>query len=135
VRDLHELFELRAALEGAAAELAAARITAGELARLEALLVPPQALVERRTLRRFVDRNRRFHVAIARASRNERLVRLVARTVDEMARLIAIGYETGQHADIVAALRAGDGTRARTAVVDHILLTQERVLKREARED
>jgi DNA-binding GntR family transcriptional regulator len=133
VRDLHELFELRAALEGAAAELAATRITADELRRLERLLVPPQTLVAGRVLRRFLDRNRQFHLVIARASRNERLARLVARTIDEMARLIAIGYETGHHAEIVAALRSGDARRARAAVVDHILLTQERVLKHEVR--
>jgi DNA-binding GntR family transcriptional regulator len=133
VRDLHELFELRAALEGQAAELAAGRITAEELAALERLLVAPETLVERRTLRRFLDRNRRFHLAIARASRNGRLERLIARTMDEMARLIAIGYETGHHAEIVAALRSGDARRARAAAVEHILLTQERVLKREIR--
>lgn len=131
VRDLHELFELRAAVEGAAAELAATRITPEELRRLERLLPPPQGLVERKRMRQFLDRNRRFHVIIARASRNERLARLVERTIEEMARLIAIGYETGHHAGIVAALRSGDGQRARAAVVDHVLLTQERVLKRE----
>jgi DNA-binding GntR family transcriptional regulator len=49
-----------------------------------------------------------------------------------MTRLIALGYETGHHAEIVAALRSGDGPRARMTVIDHILLTQDRVLKREA---
>ena len=49
-----------------------------------------------------------------------------------MTRLIAIGYERGHHAEIVTALRSGDGPRARMTVMDHILLTQDRVLKREA---
>jgi DNA-binding GntR family transcriptional regulator len=131
IRDVHELFEVRAALEGAAAELAAARITADELGRLEGLLTPPPA-GGRRAGRRDLDRNREFHLIIARASRNERLARLVERTLGEMTRLIALGYETGQHAEIVAALRRGDGPRARATVTDHIRQTQDRVLKREA---
>jgi len=131
VRDVHELCEVRAALEGAAAELAATRITAAELTELEALLVPPQASVDGKTLRRHLEGNRRFHVAIARASGNQRLTRLVGRTLDEMTRLIAMGYETGEHAELIAALRSGDGHRARAALVNHILVTRERVLKRE----
>jgi len=131
VRDVHELCEVRAALEGAAAELAATRITPAELTELEALLVPPQASVDGKTLRRHLEGNRRFHVAIARASGNQRLTRLVGRTLDEMTRLIAMGYETGEHAELIAALRSGDGHRARAALVNHILVTRERVLKRE----
>ncbi len=131
VGDVHELFEVRAALEGMAAELAATRITAAELRELERLLLPPGAGPEGRAAAELIARNRDFHLALARASRNERLVRLIARTLDEMARLILIGYETGEHAGIVAALRSGDGERARAAVVQHLLLTQERVLKRE----
>jgi hypothetical protein len=50
-----------------------------------------------------------------------------------MARLIAIGGEIGHPAEIVAALRSGGGPRARAAVVDHVLLTRERVLEREIR--
>jgi DNA-binding GntR family transcriptional regulator len=131
VRDVHELFELRAAIEGAAAELAAVRITAEELGRLERL-VPAPAARGAGAVRRHVDQNREFHLIIARASRNDRLARLVERTLGEMTRLIVIGYETGQHAEIVTALRSGDGPRARMTMRDHILLTQDRVLKREA---
>jgi len=131
VRDVHELCEVRAALEGAAAELAATRITPAELKALEALLVPPHVSVDGKTLRRHLEGNRRFHVAIARASGNQRLARLVGRTLDEMTRLIAMGYETGEHAELIAALRSGDGHRARAALVNHILVTRERVLKRE----
>jgi len=132
VRDVHELFEVRAALEGAAAELAASRITAAELAELDRLMAGrPDGTAPGRAVRRGLDRNQQFHLTIARASRNERLTRLVERTLGEMTRLIALGYETGQHAEIMEALRSGDGPRARGAVRDHILLTQDRVLKRE----
>jgi DNA-binding GntR family transcriptional regulator len=82
-------------------------------------------------VRQDLDRNREFHLVIAGASRNERLARLIERTLGEMTRLIAIGYETGQHAEVVAALRSGDGPRARATLTDHIRQTQDRVLKRE----
>lgn len=131
IQDVHELFEVRAALEGAAAELAATRITGEELDRLDGLLAP-LPVADRRTVRQNLDRNRDFHLVIARASRNERLARLIERTLGEMTRLIAIGYETGHHAEIVAALRSGDGARARATVMDHVRQTQDRVLKREA---
>lgn len=129
--DVRELFELRIALEAAAAELAAQRITATELAHLESLILPSGTPVGRRVLRVSLDRNRAFHVAIAEASRNGRLARLVGRTIDEMTRLVAMGHELGEHRQILAALRTGDGHRARAAVVEHIALTKERVLKRQ----
>jgi len=138
VTDLHDMFEVRVALEGAAAELAASRMTPEELAHLDALTRPPQALLrrvtghpDRTTMQALLDYNRRFHLAIARASRNERLARLVERSLDEMMRPIATGYPADEHGAIVAAFRTGDPARARAAVVDHILMTQERVLKRE----
>jgi DNA-binding GntR family transcriptional regulator len=138
VTDLHDMFEVRVALEGAAAELAASRMTAEELAQLEALTRPPQELLrrvaghpDRKTMQALLDYNRRFHLTIARASRNERLARLVERSLDEMMRPIAIGYPADEHGEIVAAFRTGDPARARAAVVEHILMTQERVLKRE----
>jgi len=48
-----------------------------------------------------------------------------------MMRMIAIGYESGEPAGIVEALQGGNGERARAAMVNHILMIQERVLKRE----
>lgn len=139
VRDVRELFELRMALEGAAAQLAAGRITEDELARLDGLIAESrgaQAEAARRPgegkgWRRLLEINRAFHLTIARASGNVRLVRLIERTLDEMMRLIALGYEIGQHVEIVAALRTGDGEQARLAMVNHVRTTLESVLKRE----
>jgi DNA-binding GntR family transcriptional regulator len=37
----------------------------------------------------------------------------------------------GEHREIIDALRAGDGERARLAAMNHILMTQERALKQE----
>jgi DNA-binding GntR family transcriptional regulator len=131
VADVQELFEVRLVLESAVARLAASRITPGELDRLAVLADPPNTVIEPRTIRRFLDRNREFHIGIARATRNGRLVRLVERTLDEMTRLVAIAYETGEHGEVVAALRSGDEQRAAAAMANHVLMTRERVFKRE----
>jgi DNA-binding GntR family transcriptional regulator len=136
--DVRDLFELRVALEGAAAELAATRITPEELQHLDMLTKPPQALLRevkdqpnRKTMETLLDYNREFHMTIARASRNPRLVTLIERVLDDMMRMIASGYFADEHGDIVEAFRGGDPQRARTAVVNHVLMTQERVLKGE----
>lgn len=130
VNDVHELFELRVALEGAAAELAATRMTPDELDALEALRAP--ASVTRPVdMQQFLDYNRGFHRAVARASRNSRLVKLIEQINEEMSRMIAASYEIGEHGLVTEALRSGDPARARAAMVEHIVSSQTRALKRE----
>jgi DNA-binding GntR family transcriptional regulator len=138
VADVYEMFEVRAALEGAAAELAATRMTAEDLARLDSVTNPLDALVgaaggrlDRRAMQRLLDYNRQFHLTIARAARNARLLRLIERVLDDGMRFIAIGYVANEHEAIIGALRAGDPVGARAAMVNHVLMTQERVLKGE----
>jgi DNA-binding GntR family transcriptional regulator len=131
VDDHRELIELRAAIDGAAAELAAQRITPDQLEALERLLQPPQPY-DPRTVKRQMEINRKFHVAIARASGNRRLTALTERLVDETVRLFVPGFHMGDHREIVDALRAGDGARARAAAVDHVLMTQDEARKQEA---
>jgi DNA-binding GntR family transcriptional regulator len=129
INDVHELFEIRTAIEGAAAELAATRITPREIDYL-ATLQPPAVGARGPALGKFLDYNREFHLAVARASRNHRLVQLIEEATDEMSRAIAASYEIGEHATILEALRAGDPTRARTAMVEHIRRSQSRALGR-----
>ena len=130
VHDVHELFELRIALEGTAAELAAMRITPEEIDHLVTIR-PPAGVDPPRGLQRFLDYNREFHLGVARASRNSRLVQLIEQTNEEMSRVIATSYLIGEHAAIIDALRSGDPARARLAMTEHIQSSQGRALKRE----
>lgn len=88
-RDLAELFDLRLALEGFAAEVAAERMDRDDLQELIALcdemdelLVDlqhdPARLRDAECAARFVDSDMRFHVAILRATGNRRLMKSVA---------------------------------------------------------
>jgi DNA-binding GntR family transcriptional regulator len=126
IRDVHDSFDLRVILEGAAAELAAARITDAELAALDAV-VAGEAGTERvaETLERNVD----FHSLIARASGNERLTALIEKLLGEMPRLISVGYVKGEHEQLLNALRERNPARAREAMREHILTVKDKALQ------
>jgi DNA-binding GntR family transcriptional regulator len=130
MNDVQDLFEMREALEGAAAELAAMRITPQEIDHL-ATLQPPALGSRGPALGKFLDYNREFHLAVARASRNARLAQLIEEVTEEMSRAIAASYELGEHTNIVEALRASDPVRARTAMVEHIRQSQSRAVGRQ----
>jgi DNA-binding GntR family transcriptional regulator len=131
VNDVDDLFELRVALEGLAAELAAMRMTPEELAQLESLQPPRATDPTVGDVRKFLEYNGEFHATIARASRNARLVKLIEQMNEEMSRMIAASYEIGEHKTVLAALRSGDPTAARAAMVEHISASQTRALKRD----
>jgi DNA-binding GntR family transcriptional regulator len=127
-QDVRELFELRAVLEGSAAELAAGKITDQSLDYL-ANLKPKSS-----TIKEFIDYNLEFHSIIARESQNARLARLIQQTVDEMGRAVAAAYEEDEgHDDVIAALRSRDPARARAAMVTHICDAQARASTRSMR--
>ncbi len=125
--DINELFELRTILECAAAELACERITDAELAHLSLLADVIYDRQEQPSLKRFIDANRDFHVAIGKASGNERLHQQVARAIDELerffylgARLRDVSIETrSDHHRIVDILRTRNGVAARKIMVEH----------------
>ena len=131
VNDVDDLFELRVALEGMAAELAAMRMGPEELAYLESLQPPRAVDPTVGDMRKFLDYNGNFHAAVARGSRNGRLVKLIQQVNEEMSRMIAASYEIGEHKTVLAALRSGNPAAARAAMVEHISASQSRALKRD----
>jgi DNA-binding GntR family transcriptional regulator len=138
-----ETFVARAALEGAAAELAAQRLTAdllgeidkanAEFARQTTLLRDPQLSKEERARASYawVAANDRFHNAIVRSAHAPLIERLITnlRRVFSGESLWAPGsaadtlYETNlkQHEAIRHALAAGNGQATRVLVHDHIM--------------
>lgn len=138
-----QTFLARAALEGAAAELAAQRLTAADLAEIDeaaaefahqtALLRDPKLSQADRERASFdwVAANDRFHNAILAASGAPLIARLIGslRRVFSGESLWSPGsaadtlYTTNlrQHEAIRHALAAGNGHAARVLVADHIL--------------
>lgn len=92
LRDVEEVFALRLALEPLAARLAAGKVDRAALEALEAACrvridadLPDQ-------IDAFLDANKRFHMAIAEAGGNRRLIRALSELLDEMTRLVALGF-------------------------------------------
>lgn len=134
VDEVWEIYDLRAVLEGYAAQRAATRIKLGELARLRELTREMEGLYggkfagREEEIRGFVALNEEFHGIIIAASRNKRLGRLVRRTVDlplvftaffwygPRERLISNHY----HRKLLAALETGDAERAGIIMREHV---------------
>ena len=92
VKDVEEVFALRVALEPLAARGAAGRVDRAHLTRLErACRVRTPADVGTQ-IDVFLEANRSFHIAIADAASNQRLSRTLSGLLDEMTRLVALGF-------------------------------------------
>lgn len=135
--DVAELFEVRAMLEAGAAELACARITDEELDQLDRLADVAYDRYEQPSLKRFIQANRDFHVAIARASGNERLYQLSVRQIDELERIFYLGARlrdiSGEtkddHHEIVRVLRSRDPVAAREIMIRHNDMTRQNLFQ------
>jgi DNA-binding GntR family transcriptional regulator len=136
-RELEDLYEARALLEGFGARLAAGRITADEIAELHATAEEMAEVAGPDAADRLTELNGRFHRAIVRASRNTQLDTLVRGVMD-----VPLIYRTFQrysperlrasqshHRELVEAFRAGDGEWAEAVMRAHILAARTTVLQ------
>jgi DNA-binding FadR family transcriptional regulator len=124
-----ELMEARALIEGHACALAATSIKDEEVEELAVIL---QDMAEEHELGALVDlADRRFHVAIARATRNNALVAMVenlwdlrykpaARAMLDRASQVRARPLTDDHRGIFDALKARDPVAARLAMREHL---------------
>jgi DNA-binding GntR family transcriptional regulator len=126
--ELHDIYQIRTALEGCAARLAASRIGAAALSELQDL-ADQSAALEFAAVERRIAVNTAFHDGLCRASGSPRLIEMI----DEFREffLTARGLRrfdrddtkaaVSEHQAIVDALRAGDGERVETVLRHHLL--------------
>ncbi|WP_258045517.1 GntR family transcriptional regulator [Mesorhizobium sp. NBSH29] len=127
VKDINDLFAIRAMTEGTAASMAALNLQAEDLNRLEALAAVRYEPNRDDTIKSFVNANHAFHVAIAEGANNPRLLALVTAHLEECTRLFHLGArsrdvnpETGDdHGRIVQVLRLRDPEKAQQVMVEH----------------
>ncbi len=128
-RELISMMEVVSELEGVAARLAARRMSSEARRRLEAIHASNAPHVERHDVDAYRLGNTAFHEEIYAGCANA----LLARQIRELRRRIAMYRERdvfedpqrprvshGEHAEICAAIAAGDGERAQKAATAHI---------------
>jgi DNA-binding GntR family transcriptional regulator len=133
VQDVQHMFHVRLLLEPSAAELAAQRVTGEELAELRRLAQrrPGQGRTER------MAANRAFHLAVAAASRNPRLVAFIGKLLEEVERVYHLGLDlkeadadqSDHHQALVDALMKGDHHLARDIMAEAVQTSRKRVLE------
>lgn len=128
LKDIADVFEIRGALEGLAAELAAERITEEELEGLERYLVKISEETESGDLSKVVETDTDFHSLIYSASRNQRLTQIINNLREQIQRFrkTSLSYPgrmkvaVEEHRKIVEAISARNGELARNLAHEHI---------------
>lgn len=126
-RDVKEIYEVKAMLDGLAARLAAERITDAELRRLRAVHEQTKRAVAGGDRHAYAAASRRFHETLIAASGNSRLIRLydgMSRQIWWLGNMVMTGSDrhrtsVREHGDILDALAARDGKRAQEMAEDH----------------
>jgi DNA-binding GntR family transcriptional regulator len=140
MRDVLEIYDLRLALEPAAAQGAAGQMDAGEVARLSKLAEREFDIGDLKALERFLAVNREIHLAIVNAAGNQRATAIVERLLDdsERARILALraGAAGGGHRarselqTVLAAIADGDGPRARELMAEALGVFRDELVER-----
>lgn len=128
IREIADVFEIRRALEGLAAELAAERITDEELEELERFLVKIAEDIEDADLDKVVATDTGFHTLLYQASRNQRLSQIINNLREQIQRFrtTSLSYPgrmkdaLEEHRKIVEAISSRDGEAARKIAQEHI---------------
>ena len=135
LRDVQELYALRLLLEPATARLAAGRVDMKQLAKLNAICRKGYTPGDAASTLRFLDANREFHLEIARASGNQRFLRLLSQVLDETTRVMFVGLGLRnrstemehEHQAFMDALQAGDGTAAERIAAEQVTASRDMV--------
>lgn len=138
VKDVEEVFALRLVLEPLAARGAAGRVNRAHLERLEEACRVKLTTDVGNQIDFFLEANRSFHMAIAEAAGNQRLVRTLSGLLDEMTRLVALGFGVqgvrpniaNDHVLLIEYLSAGDAAAAAEVARRHVETFREMTMEK-----
>lgn len=126
---LMEIYQVREAMEGMAARLAAENMSAEEIARLRHILEQHKAEIDQRHNYSQHDVDLDFHFCIIQGSKNSRLIRMLCQDLYDLVRFYRFRLKSGfsrseqafqEHNLIVAAIERRDGEMAETLMRHHI---------------
>ena len=126
--DVHQIFELRAIVEPAAARLAATRCSDDQLEQIRRVADKTYNYTERETYLQYLSYNTDFHVTVALAGGNRRLAETIAKLLEELARVFHMGLERHDltiemaqaHMPLIEALTDRDPDRAEAIMKSQI---------------
>ena len=134
--DIRKLSELRLILEAESAALAAERATEEDIQELERTATLHYVPGDRATYDEYLRENSAFHQNLARCTRNERLVFVVASVLDQIQRPLYLGLDIGlnskaataEHFDLIEMVKKRDATAAKQVMAEQIRRAEERIL-------
>ena len=137
VNDIESVYEIRTALETLAVRLAAQRMEAEDYQYLEELSLEMRETWQGGNVENWVGLDAKFHEALYKFSRNERLVQLMSNVMEQISRYRIISLANMQvrhnslaeHETLIEALRNRDSEAAATAVAKHIENTKDSLLQ------
>jgi DNA-binding GntR family transcriptional regulator len=137
VKDIQDIFDLRLILELAAAKRAAENPSPKQIAALKELAGVRYSLDDRESHIAFLRTNRTFHITLAEAAGNQRLVDRLEELLIEMDRIFHLGLRlrdsseemVREHQEVVAALEIGDVEGIQDAIARQIIASRDRVME------
>ena len=127
VRDAHEVFEARRAVEGAIVQSATAVISPSELESLRRIIAEEEACMTRGDRTGWIRLSNRFHLQLAETSGNRTLSsflrELLSRSSLVVARYDSTSRSIGSpatHGKLVEAMASGDAGKAAQAMTAHL---------------
>jgi DNA-binding GntR family transcriptional regulator len=138
VQDLTDLYDYRAAVECACAELAAVKgMNPAVLEQLEGLANTEYRINDRASYENFIWKDTDFHLGIAHLARNHLLLEAVEAARCQMERIMFAAIDIGyygevpgrEHRGILDAIKNRDSRAARQLMYDHIFGSRDKVLK------
>jgi DNA-binding GntR family transcriptional regulator len=134
--DIEEIFHMRALLEGWAMELAAFEISQDELDRMRELLLKMEANTRPESIQTLQGTNRQFHWIAINACRKNYLCQMLTHVWNLMRPYPFADRDTARfvdqarndhshHIQLVEALEAGNGRKAREVLIAHIAHAKE----------
>jgi DNA-binding GntR family transcriptional regulator len=137
IKEIHDLFDTRLIIERATVEKIIAKPSISHLERLKQMSTIRYEPNNPESQVAFLETNRDFHLTLAEASGNIRLVRMLESILIEMERLFHLGLHVGdystemmlEHQDLVASIESGDVAKATAIMEEQIVTSKTRILE------
>jgi DNA-binding GntR family transcriptional regulator len=137
IKDIQDLFDLRLILELAAVERVVQKPPQALISQLKVMSEASYNLDDPESHFSFLKTNRTFHLALAEASGNRRIVTALEELLNQMERLFHLGLRlrdssqemVQEHHEVVDALENGDIKGVREVITRQIITSRDRILE------